>query len=238
MRLHGLATALLMATGLATSFAHANEAEIRKAMQARFPGVAVDSVTKMPFPGIYEVVVGGRVIYTDEKTTYMFIGTLLDTRTVPERNLTAERNTQLTVDALSKSTASAIKRVSGNGKRTVYTLEDPNCGYCKAFHKELAKLNDVTIYTFLWPILSPDSTEKSKLVWCAKDRVKAWDDLMARGTVPQNNGKCDTPIEKNKELAQRLGARGTPAVYLADGRQLPGMVPADKLEEALATVGK
>jgi thiol:disulfide interchange protein DsbC len=142
------------------------------------------------------------------------------------------------VEALGKSTSSAIKRVRGSGKRTIYTMEDPNCGYCKAFHKELAKVNDVTIYTFLWPILSPDSTDKSKLVWCAKDRAKAWDDLMTRGALPQNDGKCDTPLEKNKELAQRLGARGTPAVYLADGRQLPGMVPADKLEEALSTVGK
>src|SRR5262245_23368857 len=143
MTLRRLATALLMASGLAASLAHANEAEIRKAMQARFPGVAVDSITKTPFPGIYEVVVGGRLVYTDEKTSYVFIGTLIDTRTTPERNLTAERTSQLMVDALSKATASAIKRVRGNGKRTIYTMEDPNCGYCKAFHKELAKLNDV-----------------------------------------------------------------------------------------------
>ena len=238
MTLRRLATVLLTASTFGASAAHANEADIRKAMQARFPGTPVEGVTRTPFPGIFEVVVGGRVVYTDEKTSYIFIGTLLDARTQPERNLTAERTSQLTIDALSRSTASAIKRVRGNGKRTIYTMEDPNCGYCKAFHRELAKVNDVTIYTFLWPILSPDSADKSKLVWCAKDRVKAWDDLMVKGTLPQNDGKCDTPIEKNKELAQRLGARGTPAVYLADGRQLPGMVPADKLEEALAGVGK
>jgi thiol:disulfide interchange protein DsbC len=238
MMLRSLVSVFLIGVGLAAVCAHANETEIRKAMQARFPGMTVDSVTKTPFPGIFEVVVGGRVLYTDEKTNYVFIGTLLDTRGSTERNLTAERTAQITVEALSKSTSSAIKRVRGSGKRTIYTMEDPNCGYCKAFHKELAKVNDVTIYTFLWPILSPDSTDKSKLVWCAKDRAKAWDDLMTRGALPQNDGKCDTPLEKNKELAQRLGARGTPAVYLADGRQLPGMVPADKLEEALSTVGK
>jgi thiol:disulfide interchange protein DsbC len=238
MMLRILAAVLLIAIGCEASAASPGESEIRKAMQARFPGTPIESVTKTPFPGIFEVVVGGRIIYTDEKTSYVFIGSLIDARTMPERNLTAERTSELTMDALSKSTASAIKRVRGSGKRTIYTMEDPNCGYCKAFHKELAKVNDVTIYTFLWPILSPDSADKSKLVWCAKDRVKAWDDIMARGVLPQNDGKCDTPIEKNKELAQRLGARGTPAVYLADGRQLPGMVPADKLEEALASVGK
>jgi thiol:disulfide interchange protein DsbC len=238
MMLRSLVSVFLIGVGLAAACAHANETEIRKAMQARFPGMTVDSVTKTPFPGIFEVVVGGRVLYTDEKTNYVFIGTLLDTRGSTERNLTAERTAQVAVEALGKSTSSAIKRVRGSGKRTIYTMEDPNCGYCKAFHKELAKVNDVTIYTFLWPILSPDSTDKSKLVWCAKDRAKAWDDLMTRGALPQNDGKCDTPLEKNKELAQRLGARGTPAVYLADGRQLPGMVPADKLEEALSTVGK
>ena len=221
---------------LAVAQAHAGEAEIRKAVQARFSGATVESIAKTPFPGIYEVIVGGRVLYTDDKVSYLFIGTLLDTRGAGERNLTAERTAQLTAETLGKSTGNAIKRVRGTGKRVLYTFEDPNCGYCKAFHKELARLNDITIYTFLWPILSPSSVEKSRVVWCAKDRVKAWDDIMARGIVPQNDGKCDTPIEKNKELAQRFGARGTPAVYLADGRSLPGMVPAEQLEEALSTV--
>src|SRR6185436_14694608 len=185
MMLRSLVSVFLIGVGLAAACAHANETEIRKAMQARFPGMTVDSVTKTPFPGIFEVVVGGRVLYTDEKTNYVFIGTLLDTRGSTERNLTAERTAQVAVEALGKSTSSAIKRVRGSGKRTIYTMEDPNCGYCKAFHKELAKVNDVTIYTFLWPILSPDSADKSKLVWCAKDRVKAWDDLMVKGTLPQ-----------------------------------------------------
>jgi len=231
-----LVAAFLVSAGIASGVGHADESAIRKAVQARFSGAQVESVAKTPFEGIYEVVVGGRVLYTDEKVSYLFIGSLLDTRGPAERNLTGERTAQLTAEALGKSTASAIKRVRGNGKRTLYTFEDPNCGYCKAFYKELAKLNDITIYTFLWPILSPDSTEKSKAVWCSKDRTKAWDDLMGRGIAPQNAGKCDTPIEKNKELAQRFGARGTPAVYLADGRQLPGMMSVDKVEEALSTV--
>ena len=121
----------------------------------------------------------------------------------------------------------------GNGKRVLYTFEDPNCSYCRRLQKELLKLSDVTIYTFLWPILSPDSVEKSKAVWCAKDRGKAWDDLMTSGIAPQNDGKCPTPLEKNHELAQRFGIQGTPAVYIADGHQIGGYVAADKLEQAL-----
>ena len=218
--------------------AHADEAVIRKAMQARFKDLPVESVSKTPFAGIYEVVLGGRVLYTDEKGSFVFIGSLLDLRGGGERNLTEERSTQLAAQALKQSTDLAIKRVRGNGRRVVYTFEDPNCGWCRKFHGELSKLNNVTIYTFLWPILSPDSVEKSKLVWCAKDRVKAWDDMMTRGNVQvQEAGKgCDTPIEKNLALAKRFDARGTPAVYLADGRQVGGFVTADKLEEALATI--
>jgi thiol:disulfide interchange protein DsbC len=130
-----------------------------------------------------------------------------------------------------------VKRVRGNGKRVLYTFEDPNCGYCRELQKELMKLSDVTIYTFLWPILSPDSVDKSRAVWCAKDRAKAWDDLMSRGVAPQAGAQCDAPFDKNHELAQRFGIRGTPAVFLADGRQVgAGYVPAAELEQALNSV--
>ncbi|HKA43265.1 MAG TPA: DsbC family protein [Burkholderiales bacterium] len=231
-----VATMAACLLGLLAAPARADEADLRKAFQARFPEATVESITRTPFTGLYEIVFDGQVVYADEKLNYMFFGNLYDMRGRTERNLTRDRTAQLTAESLSKATASAIKRVRGNGKRTIYTFEDPNCGYCKAFQKELAKVNDVTIYTFLWPILSPDSVDKSKAVWCAKDRVKAWDDVLMRGVVPQNDGKCETPLEKNKELAQRFGARGTPAVYLADGRQIGGMVPADKIEEALSSV--
>ena len=153
-----------------------------------------------------------------------------------DKDLTRERTAQLAAQALRKSTDNAIKRVRGNGKRVVYTFEDPNCGYCRELQKELLKLNDVTIYTFLWPILSPDSVEKSRAVWCSKDRAKAWDDLMSRGVVPQAGAKCDTPLDKNLELAQRFGARGTPAVFLADGNTVGGYVAAEKLDQALNAI--
>jgi thiol:disulfide interchange protein DsbC len=167
--------------------------------------------------------------------SYIFVGNLIDARGAVERDLTRERNAQLAAQTLRKASHQAIKRVRGNGKRVIYTFEDPNCGYCKQLQKELTRVTDITVYTFLWPILSPDSVDKSKAIWCAKDRAKAWDDYMLRGAAAQSDGKCDTPLERNSELAQRFGIRGTPAIFLADGRMLGGYVPAVELEQAMSS---
>ena len=237
MMLRNLAAMLLVLAGLSAGTAGASEAAIQQGFQAKFPKATVESVTQTPFAGIYEVVFNGQIAYTDEKLNFVFFGNLVDVRAGAERYLTRERSAQLTSQALRKSSDNAIKRVRGNGKRVLYTFEDPNCPYCRELQKELMKVTDVTIYTFLWAILSPDSVEKSKAVWCSKDRAKAWDDLMSNGTVPQISAKCDAPLEKNHELAQRFGIRGTPAVYLADGRQVgAGYVPASELDQALNSV--
>lgn len=234
--LRKLAMILAVLAGLAAGSACASEAAIRKAVQARFPDIPVDSVSKTPFGGIYEVVLGGRILYTDERVSYIFIGSLLDTRGVGERDLTAERSAQLTAQTLRKATDQAIKRVRGNGKRVIYTFEDPNCGYCRQLQRELQKISDITIYTFLWPILSQDSVDKSKAIWCAKDRAKAWDDVMLRGVVAQSDGQCETPIDRNKQLAQRFRINGTPAIFFADGSMNGGYLPAEQLEQALNSV--
>lgn len=231
--LRRLAASMLVLGGVAAGAAQANEVAIRQAFQSKVPGLTVESVGKTQMPGLYEVVAGGQIFYVDEKVNFVIRGVLFDARTPAMRNVTAARNAELAAAQLRKSTDLAIKRVRGNGKRVLYTFEDPNCGYCRELQKELLKLNDVTIYTFLWPILSQDSVEKSKAVWCARDRAKAWDDLMSRGVSPQNDAKCDTPLEKNMDLAQRFNIRGTPGVFLADGRSIGGFVAADKIEEEL-----
>lgn len=231
-----LAAVFLVVLAFAAGAAYGDEAAIRMGVQTRFPGLTVESVTKTPFSGIYEVVVGGRIVYTDEKANFFFIGSLLDTRGAAERDLTAERSAQLAVQTLRKSTDQAIKRVRGNGKRVMYTFEDPNCGFCKQLQKELTKVTDVTIYTFLWPILSKDSVDKSKVIWCSRDRARAWDEYMLRGAVPQGDGNCETPIDKNKQLAQRFRINGTPAIFFADGSMNGGYLPADQLEQALNSV--
>ena len=224
----------LALAGLTCVGARADEGSVRQVFQTRFPKMAVESVTKLPFQNLYEVVLDGQVFYTDEKATFLFSGNLLDLRGQQPRNLTQETTNRLSAAALAKSTEHAVKRVKGTGKRVIYTFEDPNCGYCKELQKELTKVNDVTIYTFLWPILSPDSVEKSKAIWCAKDRAKAWEDTMLKGTVPTGKRDCETPLERNAQLAQRFGIRGTPGMYLANGQQIGGYLPADKIEAALA----
>jgi thiol:disulfide interchange protein DsbC len=229
------ACAVALATLAFGAGVRADEAATRQAFQAKFPKVSVESVTKTPFPGLYEVVLDGQVFYTDEKAAYLMSGSLLDLRAGEPRNLTQEANAKIAATALSKSSELAVKRVKGNGRRVIYTFEDPNCSYCRELQKELAKVNNVTIYTFLWPILSNDSVDKSKAIWCSKDRAKAWEDAMLRGTQPSGRRDCDTTaLEKNAQLAQRFGIRGTPAVYLANGQQIGGYVAADKLEAALA----
>lgn len=228
------ASCALALAALLCAPARADEASVRQAFQAKLK-MAVEAVSKTPFPGIYEVVVDGQLFYTDEKVTYLFSGNLLDLRGREPRNLTQEASGKLAVATLVKSTDFAVKRVKGSGKRVIYTFEDPNCGYCKELQKELAKVNDVTIYTFLFPILSPDSMEKSKAIWCSKDRAKAWEDFMLRGIAPTGRRDCDiSAIEKNQRLAQRFHLKGTPAVFIGSGEQVGGFVPAEKLEAALA----
>ena len=230
-----LTICLLALAGFLSTAASADEAAIRQGFQAKFPKMAVESINKTPFPGIYEVVLDGQIFYTDEKVSYLLSGNLVDVRGKEPRNLTQEATNKLAAATLAKSTDLAVKRVRGSGKRVIYTFEDPNCGYCKELQKELQKVNDVTIYTFLWPILSPDSIEKSKAIWCARDRGKAWDDFMLKGIAPTGKRDCETPMDRNARLAQRFGLRGTPGVYLVNGEQIGGYAPADKLEAALAS---
>ena len=230
-----IALCALLVSALLGGPAQADEASIRQAFQAKFPKMAVESIARTPFAGIYEVVLDGQVFYTDDKVSYLFSGNLIDMRSREPRNLTQEASGRLAAATLAKATDTAVKRVKGNGKRVIYTFEDPNCGYCRELQKELAKMNDVTIYTFLWPILSADSAEKSKAIWCSKDRAKAWDDAMLKGIALTGRRDCDTSaIERNKRLAQRFNLKGTPAIYLGNGEQVGGYLPAEKLEAALA----
>jgi thiol:disulfide interchange protein DsbC len=224
----------LLLASFAAGAAEAEEASVRKEFQVKFPRMTIDSVGRTPFAGVYEVVVDGQVFYTDAKVSYLFSGNLLDVRGPSPKNLTQEATGKIAAATLAKSTDLAVKRVKGSGKRVIYTFEDPNCGYCKELQKELAKMNDVTIYTFLWPILSTDSIEKSKAIWCSRDRAKAWEDYMIKGVALKGKTDCDTSaLERNARLAQRFNLKGTPAVYLGSGEQVGGYVPAEKLEAAL-----
>lgn len=234
----GVVLAVLMAVAsLLSSGVHAqgaDEAQLRKNLQSKFPQMTVESISRMPFGGLFEVVMSGEVVYTDAKAEFLMGGSLYDLRGGSPRNVTIETQQKIAAKLIGGAQENAIKMVRGNGRRVIYTFEDPNCGYCRELYKELNKLTDITVYTFLLPVLSPDSAEKSRAIWCARDRVKAWDQMMLKGSLSEASKPCDAPLAKNSEIAQRLNIRGTPAIYLANGQQLGGFIPAPQIEQALA----
>lgn len=221
---------LLMAA--CTCAAHADEADVRKAVEAKFGG-KVESVVKTNHLGLYEVFVDGQILYTDDKMTTFIAGNIIDPKTM--KNVTEERLRKLTAIKFSELPLErAIKQVRGNGKRLLATFEDPNCGYCKRLARDLQKVDNATIYTFLLPILSEDSLQKSKLIWCSADRAKSWNDWMVDGKAPAGKDDCDTTaLAKNAEFAQKNRINGTPALFFASGERIPGAIPLATIEEKL-----
>ncbi len=211
----------------------ADEASVKKAIESKLERT-VSSVTKTPYLGLYEVYVDGQIVYTDDKVSAVLLGSLIDGKTM--KNVTDERMQKLTAIKFSDLPLTlAVKQVRGDGKRVLATFEDPNCGYCKKMAKEIAKLDNVTIYTFLYPILSPDSLEKSNQIWCAADRARAWNDWMIEGKAPGGKGDCDTTaVKKSIETGRKLAINGTPTVFFADGERIPGAIPLAKIEQKLA----
>lgn len=225
---------LVLAAGLALP-ALAQEANVKKAIEAKL-GTTVTSVTKSGYLGLYEVYFDGQIIYTDEKVTAIVAGNLIDGKTMT--SVTEERMRKLNAIKFSDLPLNqAIKQVKGNGKRVLASFEDPNCGYCKRLAKDLAKLDNVTIYTFLYPILSEDSIKKSRQIWCSADKVKAWNDWMVDGKAPTGKDDCDTTaIINNQEFGQKLRITGTPTIFFADGERVPGAVPLARIEQKLNSI--
>lgn len=227
---------ILMAGALlAATAAGAQEATIRKNLLERIPQLQkIDEVSKSPIAGLYEVRVNGAdIYYTDAEANYLVQGSLIDTKL--KRNLTEERVDKLTAiafDALPLKDAFTLVR--GNGKRKLAVFEDPNCGYCKRFEEGMQKVNNVTVYMFLYPVLGPGSVEKSKNIWCAKDKGKAWNDWMLSDVEP-TSAKCDTQaIDRNMALGKKHKISGTPTLLFSDGTRVPGAIGAEQVEQYLA----
>jgi len=228
----------LLALGLLLSAAgsFAQEALIRKNIIERIPQLkAIDEITKTPIAGLYEIRVNGTdIYYTDAQGNYLVQGNLIDTRN--RRNLTEERVDKLTAvkfDALPFKDAFTIVR--GNGQRKIAVFEDPNCGYCKRFERDLQKVDNVTIHMFLYPILGADSLEKSKAIWCAKDKAQAWQDYMLRDqAVAPAAAMCDTTaITRNVELGRTYKITGTPTLIFTGGNRVPGAIDSKQVEKLL-----
>jgi thiol:disulfide interchange protein DsbC len=232
-----LACTVLLATSTFTS-AFAQDAVIRKNLAERIPQIGkIDEISKTPVPGIYEIRVNGTdVLYTDAQGDYLIQGNLIDTK--QRRNLTEERVDKLTAiqfDTLPVKDAFTIVR--GNGKRKMAVFEDPNCGYCKRFEANLQKVDNVTVYLYLYPVLGPGSVDKSKVIWCAKDKAKAFQDWMLNEVEP-TAAKCDTAaVDRNLQLGKKYKITGTPTLVFADGARVPGAIGADQVEQRLAQAG-
>jgi thiol:disulfide interchange protein DsbC len=237
------AASLLMvaaATGLIALSAQADEAAIRKNLPERLTNFPkIDEVSKTPIPGLYEVRLGTDLVYTDETGNYLIQGSIVDTRS--KSDLTQARIDKLTaIDFASLPLKNAVLIKQGSGARKVVVFADPNCGYCKRLEKDLLALKDVSIYTFLYPILGPDSTVKSKDIWCAKDPGKAWRAWMVDGQMPAKAAaNCDAAaLDANTEMGRKYKVQGTPAMVFEDGSRAPGAIPAAQIESRMAAAAK
>jgi thiol:disulfide interchange protein DsbC len=208
--------------------------KLKSTLESRMGDATIKSIDKTAIPGLYEVNLGSQIIYSDATGNYVLIGDLVDTRS--SKNLTEARLSETNkIDFAKLPFENAVKVVKGNGSRKIAVFSDPNCPYCKQLESTLKSIDNVTVYTFLYPVLSPDSTAKSKSIWCAKDRGTSWEGWMLDHKAPAMAANCDTTaIDKNLKLGRTMNVTGTPTVFLADGRRLPGAVPADRLEKELS----
>jgi thiol:disulfide interchange protein DsbC len=218
-----------------TQGASADDAAIRKNIAERFPEwPKIDEISKSPIPGLYEIRFGADIFYTDEQASYLIDGVLVETKT--HTNLTEQRVNKLTaIDFATLPFKDAIVWKQGTGARKLVVFADPNCGYCKKFERELSGVKDVTVYTFLYPILGGDSPEKSRNIWCAKDNTKVWREWMLDGTTPPKvMGQCDTSaLQRTLALGRKHKVNGTPALVFEDGKRVPGAMSPDQVDKQL-----
>jgi thiol:disulfide interchange protein DsbC len=163
---------------------------------------------------------GGFILEVEQHVNRVF---RLDTRTADLRTLPL---------------GDAIRTVRGNGSRTVVVFADPYCPYCAKLEKTLDTAQDVTVYTFLYPIVTPDSKAMSARLWCAGDRSAAWSRWMLDGVEPNASPACDTStLDRNIALGRKLRVLGTPTVIFANGKRMNHAPSAPELAQALAGSG-
>jgi thiol:disulfide interchange protein DsbC len=210
-------------------------AAIRGALEQRFPGAQISHVAKSSYFGLYEVMLDDNLVYTDPSAAYIFVGSMYDTAT--KQNLTEARSRKLNRVAVDKLPYElAFKRVKGDGSRKLVIFSDADCPFCHRLETEIKGLDNVTIYTFLFPIdqLHPNAAKKSKQIWCSADKAQAWDVFFASGKVPDNKGDCGDPVAKTQALGQSMHINATPTLIFADGTMIPGALPLPQIEKEMA----
>jgi len=213
------------------------ESQIKKILMERIPQFPkIEEISRSPMNGLYEIrVEGDEIYYSDAEANFLIQGNLIDTKT--RKNITEERIDKLTaIDFNALPFKDSIKIVQGNGKRHIAVFEDPNCGYCKRFERDLQKVDNLTVHLFLYPVLGQDSIEKSKKIWCSKDQVKAWKDWMQKETLPSPaQATCDTQVlNRIVEFGRKRKINGTPTIITSDGVRVPGAINTAQMEKLLS----
>lgn len=207
---------------------------VRKLLEERFPGGQVKYIAKSPYFGLYEAMFDDTMMYVDPKVSFVFVGQVYDGKT--RTNLTEKKMRELNRIAWNELPLNlAMKKVKGDGSRKLVVFSDADCPFCARLEETLKDVTNITVYTFMYPIdqLHPDAARKQRQIWCSDDKVKAWDDYFANGTVPSNAGDCQNPIVATQALGQKLRVSATPTLVFADGSVVPGALPAANLEAEL-----
>lgn len=226
-----------LATGVFAAGADKGAAmeELRLRLQNSFDGIRIERV--MPsstWPGLYEVATETELAYTNAQGSQLIIGNIIDAKT--KENVTAKRWRELnSIDVTKLPLANAIKKVKGSGERKLFVFSDPDCPYCKKLEKTLQEVDNVTIYTFLYPLedLHPDARAKADRIWCSADRIGAWEAWMLNGVSPKANC-ANSVVDSNIKLGGSYKITGTPAIYFADGRRVDGAIPKEAIEKELS----
>ncbi len=233
MKIARFTAALALAASFALPALAQQEERVKAELKKRVPEAPVESVRKINFGGLYEVVAGGEIYYTDESASFLVVGNIIYLKT--KQNITEARMRQVNAIKWSELPLDqAVKITRGNGSRKIAIFEDPNCGYCKRFERDLLGVSDITVYVFLYPILAADSVEKSKAVWCAKDPAKMWLDHMTRDAAITGDSSCATPIDKVLALGREKRISGTPTIIFENGDRVPGAMTLADFEKKLA----
>ncbi len=206
----------------------ANVDTVKTNLIKQHPKLKIENIQTTEMKGIYSGSMDGQVVYLAEDAQHILVGSMF--RLTDQKNLTKDLMLkQNSIDWKKLPLQDAIKTVRGNGNRQIAIFSDPNCPYCKQLETEISKLNDVTIYTFIYPIKS-QSVAVSKQLFCEKDPALAWTNLISKGIQPNSNKSCANPIERNLSLGKNLGLSGTPALIFSNGFRVLGARPAQEIE--------
>lgn len=218
-----------------SSLTLANVDTVKTNLSKQHPNLKIENIQATDMKGIYSGSMDGQVVYVGEDAQHILVGSMY--RLSDQKNLTKDLMLeQNSIDWKKLPLQDAVKSVRGNGKRQIAIFSDPNCPYCKQLEAEINKLNDVTIYTFIYPIKT-QSIAVSKQVFCEKDPALAWSNLISKGIQPSSNKSCTNPIERNLSLGKSLGLNGTPAIVFSNGFKVMGVRSAPEIQQIWKELG-